>query len=207
MLRILVVALLVLVLAMLLMPDRRMALRDPEVATVLPAPRELPDVALIDHTGARLALEDLEGEFTLLFFGFTNCPDICPLTLQTLASVRASIETRAPAWVPRVLFVSVDPFRDKPERIRDYVANFHPEFLGATASDEVLAPLLDMLSVTVHKTEQDGVQYNVVHNGTIYVLDDEAHWIALFGGSSHEAASVATDYIRIRRARASRGEQ
>jgi protein SCO1/2 len=199
MLRILVVGLLVLVVAMLLMPRNRIAVPAPEVATVLPSPRELPAVMLTDAAGDPLTLADLSGEYTLLFFGFTNCPDVCPLTLQVLAGVRAALEARAPALVPQVVFISVDPLRDTPERIGQYLRNFHSDFIGATAPDDVLAPLLETLSVMVHKTEQDGVNYNVVHNGTIYVLDQDARWIGLFGGSSHDADTVATDYIRIRR--------
>jgi len=96
------------------------------------------------------------------------------------------------------VFVSVDPQRDNPDRIRDYLANFDPDFLGLTAADEVLAPLLETLGVVVHKDEQDGEYYNVVHNGTVYLLDASGQWIGLFGGSEHEASQIASDFLRIR---------
>ena len=198
MLRILVIGLVLLVATMMLMPRGRVPVLSPETATVLPTPRELPAVQLIDQDANAFTTEMLAGQFSLMFFGFTQCPDICPLTLQVLANVRSELETRAPALVPQLVFVSVDPYRDTPNRIRNYLANFDPDFIGVTASDDALAPLLEALGVSVHKTEQDGEYYNVVHNGTIYVLDNQSRWVALFGGSSHDPAVVASDYLRIR---------
>src|SRR5687768_14121154 len=123
MLRILVVALVVLVAAMFLLPRGQRGAA-PQTATVLPEPRPLPDVRFVDKSGREAHLRDLEGNFTLLFFGFTNCPDVCPLTLSLLAEVRADIASRAPRLIPQVLFVSVDPNRDTPERIAAYLNGF-----------------------------------------------------------------------------------
>jgi protein SCO1/2 len=164
---------------------------------MLPAPRELPGVTLVDSAGQPLELGDLRGNYTLLFFGFTNCPDVCPLTLQVLAAARAEIEQRAPELVPRVLFLSVDPHRDTPQRIAAYLGGFDPHFLGATASDTELAPLLDMLGVAVQKHEHGGEQYNMVHNGAIYFLGPDAKWIAVSTGP-HEPTTLATDFLKIR---------
>ncbi len=197
-LRILVVSLILLVAIMMLLPRAGDRVPLPEVATVLPEPLALPEVELVDQSGRSFSTTDLHGDFSLMFFGFTHCPDICPLTLQVLASARAQVEHSAPAFTPEVIFVSVDPFRDSPERIRQYLANFDAEFTGVTASDEALAPLLKTLGVTVQKTERDGEYYNVVHNSTVYLIGPEAQLIAIFGGS-HDAATIASDYVRIRR--------
>jgi protein SCO1 len=196
MMRILVVALVVLVAAMFMMPrgDRG---APPQTATILPEARELPAVALVDDAGRELPLADPRGKFTLLFFGFTNCPDVCPLTLQLLATTRAELLRRAPQAVPRVLFVSVDPHRDTPERIAAYLAGFDAEFVGATATDAELAPLLATLGVGVEKHEHGGAQYNVVHNSAIYVLGPDAKWIAVSTGP-HEPATLAADFLKIR---------
>lgn len=196
MLRVLIVALVVLVAAMFIMPrgDRG---APPQTATILPETRDLPAVALVDGSGQALTLADPRGKFTLLFFGFTNCPDVCPLTLQLLATTRAELARRAPQAVPRVLFVSVDPHRDTPERIAAYLAGFDAEFVGATAPDAVLAPLLAMLGVGVEKHEHGGTQYNVVHNSAIYVLSPDAKWIAVSTGP-HEPATLAADFLKIR---------
>ena len=203
MLRVLVVALVLLVAAMLMIPRNREAVpHAPNVATqtatVLPRPRPLPEFALIDASGGEFTLANLRGRHRLLFFGFTHCPDICPLTLQVLATAVDEIATRAPELVPEVVFVSVDSRRDTPERIREYLRNFDARFVGAVGSDPALEPLIQMLGVTVHKVETDGEHYNVVHNGTVYVIDPDAALAAIFGGSSHDAEAIVSDYLRIR---------
>ena len=185
-------------LAMLFALTVRNTMPEPEIATVLSPPLPIPDAVLVDQAGREFTTSDLEGRFSLMFFGFTHCPDICPLTLQVLARAREEVRTQAPELVPDVVFVSVDPYRDTPERIGDYVSNFDPGFIGVTGSDEALAPLLGALGVTVHKNERDGEWYNVVHNGTVYVIGPDAGLVALFSGSSHDAAAIATDFVRIR---------
>ena len=199
MMRILVVGLVVLVAAMFMMPrGERGAL---QAATLLPEPRTLPDVALVDSEGRPLHLRDLRGQFTLLFFGFTNCPDVCPLTLKALADARAELARRAPRIVPpRVVFVSVDPRRDTSERIAAYVAKFDPSFVGARAPDRVLEPLLAALGVTVEKHSHGDETYNVMHSTAVYVLNPDAEWIAMANGP-HDPVVLATDYLKIRQRR------
>lgn len=195
MLRILVVGLLLLVGAMLFLPRGAPPVPEPAVATQLPEPLPLPEIALIDANGEPFGLDDLRGRFSLLFFGFTHCPDICPLTLQVLAAAR---ERLSDATAPQVVFVSVDPYRDTPERIGEYLANFDTAFIGATGSDAELAPWVEALGVTVHKNEQDGSPYNVTHNGTVYVIGPNASLVGLFGGSSHDTDTIVTDFARLR---------
>ena len=194
--RIIVVGLVVLFETMFLLPRAQRG-EPPQTATMLPEPRPLADVRFVDEAGREAHLSDFKGDFTLLFFGFTNCPDVCPLTLSLLAQVRADVASRAPRLTPRVLFVSVDPNRDTPERIAAYLDGFDPEFVGVTAPDAELAPLLQALGVAVEKHEHCGANYNVVHNSAIYVLDPNAEWIAVTTGP-HDPKVVASDYLRIR---------
>jgi protein SCO1/2 len=196
MLRVLVVVLVVLVAAMFLLPRNQRG-EAPQTATELPEPRSLPDVRLTDDGGRSTSLRELEGEFTLLFFGFTNCPDVCPLTLGMLAQAKAEVAARAPRFTPRVLFVSVDPNRDTPERIAAYLGGFDPEFTGATAPDDELAPLLAALGVAVEKHVHGSESYNVVHNSAVYVLDPNADWIAV-STAPHDPQVLAADYLRLR---------
>jgi protein SCO1/2 len=198
MLRILVVFLVVLVAAMFLLPRGQRGAA-PQNATELPQPTPLADVRFVDTAGRETHLGDLKGDFTLLFFGFTNCPDVCPLTLAMLAQARADIAGRAPRLAPRVLFVSVDPSRDTPERIGAYLNGFDPAFVGVTAPDAELEPLLKQLGVAVEKQHDHGGggNYNVVHNSAIYVLDSNADWIAVSTGP-HDPKVFASDYLRIR---------
>jgi protein SCO1 len=200
MLRVLVTALVLLVAALLLMP-RPVQPPGPENATVLPVPRPLPAFALRDQADEPFANEDLAGRFSLMFFGFTNCPDVCPITLQILAAtlerLDATASERPAAAAPDVIFVSVDPYRDTPERIRGYVAGFDSSFTGVTASDEALAPLLTALGVTVQKHEHAGESYNVVHNGTVYFIGPRADWVAV-SSPPHEPATLAADFLKVR---------
>jgi protein SCO1/2 len=198
-LRILVVSLVLLVAAVMLLPRPGDIARPPETATLLDAPRPLPPVALTDQNGAPFRFDDLAGRHALVFFGFTNCPDICPLTLAVLANVLAELRREQPEAVPAVVFVSVDPARDTPERIGGYVRRFDPEIIGVTAPEDEQRPLLEALGVSVHQEMRDGESYNVVHNGTVYVLDENGRWTALFGGSSHDAETLVRDYLSIRK--------
>lgn len=204
MLRILVVSLLILVVALMIVGRQRASTGAPELATVLPEARTLPPTRFTATGGEPFTVDDFAGNETLLFFGFTNCPDICPLTLQVLALVKDEIERRAPAEVPRVAFISVDPGRDSPATIRRYLDAFDSDFVGLSADEAEMLPLWQALGVTVHKQQIDGEAYNVVHNGTIYVLDSEGRWMALFSGNEHDAAAVAEDYLRLRRAPSAR---
>ncbi len=197
MLRALVVVLVVLVAATFLLPRGQRG-EPPQSATELPEPRALPAVAFTDDAGSATSLDAFKGDFTLLFFGFTNCPDVCPLTLGMLAQARAEVAARAPNFTPRVLFVSVDPNRDTPERIAAYLDGFDKDFIGVTASDETLAPLLATLGVAVEKHVHGGESYNVVHNSAVYVLDPNAEWIAVSTGP-HDPKVLAEDYLRLRR--------
>ena len=193
MLRILVIGLVLLVGAMMLLPRPQAPL--PEVASVFTEPRSLPEIALTDAAERPFSLENFRGVYTLMFFGFTHCTDICPPTLLMLADVRKRLNNATP---PEVLFVSVDPNRDTPSVIADYLEFFDADFQGVTGSDEALAPWIEGLGITVHKTEQNGEYYNMVHNGTLFVIGPQAQLLAVFGGSAHQAETVASDFLRIR---------
>jgi len=197
MLRILVVGLVLLVAAMFWLPRPSLVTPPPAVATLLPDSLALPAVHLTDKAKQPFAREDLQGTFTLMFFGFTNCPDICPLTLSVLADSIALLEERAPGKVPAVLFVSVDPSRDSAEKIDAYLANFNSSFQGVTGPEAALAPWIETLGVTVHRVDLGGEHYNVIHNGTVFVLNPDAELVAVFGGTSHDAETIATDFLRI----------
>ena len=193
-LRILVVALIALVAAMALLPRR--SVPPPEDATEWPQQRALPLVELTDHTGAALSTADLTQRFTLLFFGFTNCPDICPTSLAVLAQATDRLaETRTPA--PRVVLISVDPARDTPAQLRDYLAHFDAGFIGATAAEPRLQPLFEALGVSVMKQSLGGEHYNMTHNPQVYVVAPNGNVIATLS-SANSAEALVRDYLRIR---------
>ncbi len=197
MLRVLVVSLVLLAGATVWMSDFRQNLPDPQIATILPGLLELPDVSLVDSQGQPFATTDLEDRFTLLFFGFTHCPDICPITMQTLATASDDLRERG-VESPDVLFVSVDPERDSSERIRRYLDNFDPAFEGVTGPDEAMATLTAKLGVVVDRHQQHGAEaYNVTHNSTIFVVGYDAEVVAVFS-PPHDARVIASDFLLVR---------
>jgi protein SCO1/2 len=197
MLRILMVVLILLAGATLWVSAVRQDLPAPAVATVLPEPLRLPAVQLTDQRGLDFSTAELVGTFSLMFFGFTNCPDICPITLQTLANVEAELQAKG-LDTPRIVFVSVDPDRDTPAQIERYLGNFSANFVGITGSQQALQPLLAALGVTVERHQHPGEEaYNVIHNSTVYLIGPRAEWLAIFS-APHDATVIATDYLRIR---------
>lgn len=169
----------------------------PVAATLLEPPLELPEVSLADKTGDAFTTEQLNGRFNLLFFGFTHCPDICPLTLAVLARMGAEWNTPH-IDVPQVVFVSVDPARDDPERIDTYLGHFDPAFQGVTGPREAMDPWLKALGVAVHvDPHAEGEPYTVTHNSTVYVVGPGAELIAVFS-PPHDSAVIAADFLRIR---------
>jgi len=172
-----------------------------EQATLFETPRPLPGFALVDQAGRAYDRERMRGRWTLLFFGFVNCPDICPTTLVTLAEVRRAVADLPAAERPDVVFTSVDPARDKPAVLARYVAHFDPAFTGITGSDRSIEVLTRQLGVAViiGPPAADG-SYAVDHSAAIFLIDPEARLIAVFG-TPHEAGAIARDYRSIVAAR------
>ena len=157
----------------------------PELATVrlLGEPRAVPDFRLTQADGSALRPQDLQGHWTIVFLGFTHCPDVCPTTLAELAMAQRQWEALPAASRPRVLFVSVDPERDTPESTGRYAHHFHPDTLAATGgipSLEAFATSLGMVFMKV--PPPDGApadQYSVDHSSTLVVLDPQGRMAGL----------------------------
>jgi len=196
-LRILVIGLVLLVAAMFATTRMRPPPL-PEAATVFETPLALPEFALTRASGGEFTQADFADTYSLLFFGFTNCPDICPLTLASIAAAYAQLETTAPGAVPNVVFVSVDSRRDTPDQITRYLAAFDSRFIGLRGDRRELDPLLRALGVTVMMQPAAGEgSYTVTHNDTIYIVGPERSLIATMGGVP-AADEIVRDFIRVR---------
>ena len=169
----------------------------PELETVrlFPQPRELPPFALQQSDGTQLVPGELHGHWTLVFLGFTSCPDVCPTTLAELAQAQKQWEALPEARRPRVLFVSVDPERDTPDRIGEYAAFFHRDTLAATADIPSLEAFARSLSLVFMKVPLgDGApadQYTIDHSAALAVLDPEARMAGVVQGPLDPAAIAA----------------
>jgi protein SCO1/2 len=155
--------------------------------TWLPRPRPVVDFTLTDTTGRPFTRRELTGAPTLVFFGFTNCPDVCPTTLLTLAQVRK----HAAVAGLRVVFISVDPQRDTPPVLGLYVHAFDPAFQGLTGDPRTIARLAANFGVAVNRVELPGGNYTMDHSAVVFLLDSAARITAIFTPPFAEAALSA----------------
>lgn len=166
----------------------------------LPKPRVIADFALLDDAGQPFALEDLQGQWSLLFFGFTHCPDICPSTLYDLQLVNETLGQQPPgALAPhQVLFVSIDPERDSPEKIGPYVRYFDPSFIGVTGPHKQLAPLTLQMGIAYRIEEHAAgdLQYTVDHSAGILVTNPDGRLHGVFP-APHDAHKIAADLLEL----------
>jgi protein SCO1 len=151
--------------------------------TYLSPRRELPDFSLIDQRGQPFGLANLRGHWSMMFFGYTNCPDFCPTTLTTLAAMEKRLRASGAAVRPQVIFMSVDAKRDTPQQLAKYVPYFDPQFLGVTAADQAtIESVARKLGVGVIITPKAGGSYTVDHSGAIFVLDPAGKLAAILTG-------------------------
>ena len=155
---------------------------EPQSALVLPAPNPVPEFSLVDQHGNPADQSVFEGQWDLVFFGFTHCPDICPTTLQVLATAKAALEVRGLSPLPRIVLVSVDPERDTPGIMGDYVDYFGDGNLGLTGTLEQVRKLTSGLGIYFEKQSTDGDDYGVDHSAAVLVIDPDGGFHALFGG-------------------------
>ena len=170
--------------------------------SVLQQPRPLQSFELVNHNGKAFTQDDLLGQWTFLFFGFTQCPMICPTTLAELDKIYKMITTLNIAAIkPQVVFISVDPKRDTLERLNEYVPAFNPAFLGVTGTPEQLSPLTQQLGILAMQVPNpaDPGEYTVDHSGSILLIDPQGQFYALFS-RPFNAQDIVQDYLSIQEA-------
>jgi protein SCO1/2 len=171
---------------------------DLATGTLLTPSRELKDFSLIDQRGQAFGPANLRGHWSLMFFGYTNCPDFCPTTLATLAAMEKRMRAADAPVLPQVIFVSVDARRDTPAQLAKYVPYFDPGFIGLTAADqpsiEAVARNLGV-AVVIQPAAADG-NYTVDHSGAIFVLGPDGRIAAILTGP-FSTATLQGDFQRI----------
>ena len=157
-----------------------------------PDPPRIPAFALRTAQGAAFEQSALKGRWTLMFFGFTHCPDVCPTTLATLKRVTEQLRA-VPAFAGhgQVLFVSLDPERDTPEKLAAYVSYFDPGFLAATGDEAALDALTRPLGVIRAKVPGTNDEYTLDHTASIFLVDPDLRVLGLFG-LPHDAKKIAS---------------
>ncbi len=147
-------------------------------AFVFEQPRLIDDFALVDHRGEAFTLEDLKGKWTIAFFGFTHCPDICPTTLATLDRVYDSLDDSIREQT-QVVLVSVDPARDSPEKLAQYLNFFNEDFIGVTGEFLDIMRFTRQVGVAFNKVVV-GDDYTVDHTGNLVLISPEGYYQAFY---------------------------
>ena len=166
--------------------------------TLLAPPRALADFSLIDNRGRSFGAANLRGHWSLMFFGYTNCPDYCPTTLTTLAVLEKQLRAAKTVAPPQVIFVSVDAKRDTPAQLNQFVPAFDPEFIGLTAASQpAIEALAKKWGVAVRiQYAADGNNYVVDHSTVIFVIDPAGNLAAILSGP-FTVDALRSDFRRI----------
>ena len=153
-----------------------------KAAFVLPTAMPLPEFSLLDQAGSAVTRDSFRDRWDLVFFGFTHCPDICPTTLQILAVARNELEAAGQEPLPRIVLISVDPERDTPELIGEYVDYFGDGNLGITGSLDELRKLTSKLGIYFEKQAGESDDYAVDHSAAVLLINPDGEFHALFSG-------------------------
>ena len=133
-----------------------------------------PDIALTRAGGTEFSLREARGKVVALFFGYTSCPDVCPTTLAELKQALDGVGEKADQV--QVLFVTVDPQRDTPERVQEYVNHFHPDFIGLSGSEQELAKVWNDYGVFRQVADStSAAEYIVDHTARVTLIDQEGN--------------------------------
>lgn len=168
--------------------------------TIFPDPKVIAPFSLNATDGTIFTNDRLQGHWTLLFFGFTRCADVCPTTLASLNQMMVYLKKRLPkALLPQVVLVSVDPERDTLAELKSYVHTFNPQFLGARTDLNSLAQFTKPLGISYKKISMPIGDYTVQHSAEILIVDPKGEWFGLLS-YPHQGLQMAQDYTAIQQA-------
>jgi len=152
--------------------------------------------SLTDHNGSVVNVARLKGKVTLITFGYTNCPDICPMTLSILKHVMNELGSEQNRI--QVFFITIDPENDTQERLKEYITFFHPSFLGLTGSSEEIEKIAELLKS--HYPDEAGASENnhlKSHTFSIYLLNEEARLFLIYPPNRLNPRAIAKDIRKI----------
>ena len=148
------------------------------------------DFELIDHNGQPFSLRSQRGKIVLMFFGYTSCPDICPAELSSLAKILRNLDEEQEKI--QALFVTVDPTRDTPSVIKDYVQYFHPGMIGLTGSENEINKITQLYNVQVQQSPDQKGNPQIDHAANLYVINPQGKLSSIipYGLPSEHVISV-----------------
>ncbi len=173
----------------------------PVAGLVWPKPKPVPAFKLLDHNNEEFDLQRFKGQWSLLFFGYTQCPDICPITLTVLQGVKQYLQQQPErSHDTQYVFVSVDPQRDDAIKLKGYVEYFDPEFLGVTGDAFEISELARHLGIIYRQVKQSGTaddHYLINHSSAILLIDPKGFLVGVFT-APHEPEALAKHYLEMR---------
>lgn len=149
--------------------------------------------ALVDGDGHTVTQADVAGAPTLVFFGYTHCPDVCPTTLDAISQ---TLKALGPDKKVRALFITLDPERDTPAVMKDYVSSFDPRILGLTGSQAAIDTVAREYRVYAKKVPTGDGDYSVDHTGVVYLMDRQGRFVESFNPDLDKPAEAAATLAR-----------
>jgi protein SCO1/2 len=144
---------------------------------------------LIDHNGKPVTDQDMKGRPFLVFFGFTHCPDVCPTTLFEVSEILRALGNDGHGL--RALFVTVDPTRDTPEKLKEYLSSFDPRLIGVTGDEAAIKAMEKAYRVYAKKVPLDSGGYTMDHTAIVYLMDKDGRFVAPFNMKRRPAEAAA----------------
>lgn len=166
--------------------------------TYLENPRQVNQFSLTGIDEKSFNNKNLKANWTLMFFGFTSCGYVCPTTMAELSKMYRLLEEKGVKNLPRIVMVSIDPERDSPEKLRNYVTSFHPAFYGALGEEDSIKSMTREMGIAYAKVIEKGTNdpnnYDIQHSGALMLFNPNGELNAFFT-SPHHADLLAKDYM------------
>ena len=146
------------------------------------------NINLIDHTGKKFVSQTLKNQPSLMFFGFTHCPEVCPTTLSQLSEITDKLKTRI--ITTNIIFITLDPKRDTQEHLKDYVSNFNENVIGITGNIINIKKLADNWGVFYETINSSKDDYTLNHTATVFMLDKKGNYKGTIAWGENENSIV-----------------
>ena len=160
-------------------------------AIVLDQPRIFSDFELIDHRGETFNIARMQDVWTIVFFGFTHCPDICPTTLAVLNDMYSKMKDSEKEQL-QIVMISLDPERDTVEKLAEYVPYFNEDFIGVTGNKHLIRRLTAEINIAYNKVPLEGEDYTVDHSTQLVLINPKGHYHGFFRAPHSETMLRST---------------
>lgn len=158
--------------------------------------REAPEFTLTDQDGSKVSLSNFKDKLVLIFFGYTHCPDICPMTMSVMNNVVDQLEDQAEQV--QVIFVTIDPQRDTQEKLKSYIPYYNENFIGLTGTPEEIDKVADDYNIFYSKEEvESSSEYLMGHNSSVLLITPDGKILIKYPQNRMDPASIAGDIERI----------